>query len=86
MILSFTAQPFSISEIDDPDSQPAIARKVTGACQKLGLFLIKEHSIPSGEIDEMFSLGKTFFSLSEESSVSSQYYKCPRRCLQMEYR
>lgn len=55
-----------ISKIDDPDSQLAIAKEVTKGCQRWGFLLIKGHPIPSAAIEEMFSLGKSFFSLPEE--------------------
>ena len=55
-----------VSEINDADCQLAIARNVTKACQKWGFLLIKGHSIPTSEIDDMFSLSKSFFSLPEE--------------------
>ncbi|KAG0650871.1 non sense mediated decay [Hyphodiscus hymeniophilus] len=60
-----------VSKIDSPDDQLAIAKKVTEACQQWGFLLIKGHQIPPSEIEEMFSLGKAFFSLPEEQK--SQY-------------
>jgi isopenicillin N synthase-like dioxygenase len=56
----------NISGIDDPDSSLALAQQVTEACQKWGFILIEGHPIPSSDIDEMFSLGKSFFSPPEE--------------------
>ncbi|KAE9369991.1 Clavaminate synthase-like protein [Stipitochalara longipes BDJ] len=55
-----------VSKIDDINSQLVLAKHLTEACQKWGFFLVQGHSIPSSHIDEMFSLGKLFFSLPEE--------------------
>lgn len=55
-----------VSKIDDSDSQLAIAKEVTDACKEWGFLLIKGHPIPLEDVEEMFSLGKMFFSLPEE--------------------
>jgi non-haem dioxygenase in morphine synthesis N-terminal len=55
-----------ISNIDERESQLDIAREITEACQKWGFLLIKGHSIPTSDINEMFSLGKSFFTLPAE--------------------
>ena len=54
-----------ISGIEDSETQFRIAEEVTEACQKWGFLLVKGHPIPPSDIDEMFTLGKEFFSLPE---------------------
>jgi isopenicillin N synthase-like dioxygenase len=56
-----------VPKINDSNSQLAIAREITEACQKWGFLLIKGHPIPPEEIEAMFVMGKTFFSLPEEN-------------------
>ena len=60
-----------ISDLDSPSSQHRIADQVTQACREWGFLLLKNHPIPPGNIDEMFSLSKTFFSLPEP--LKAQY-------------
>ena len=55
-----------ILQIDNSESQAAIAKEVTEACKQWGFLFLKGHSIPSKEIEEMFSLNKAFFSLPED--------------------
>lgn len=52
-----------VSDINDPGSRPQIAQDITKACQKWGFLLLKGHSIPASEIEEMFSLARNFFTL-----------------------
>lgn len=54
-----------VSEINNPEFQPHIAQEITEACQKWGFLLLKGHSIPASDIEEMFSLAKNFFTLPE---------------------
>lgn len=54
-----------VSQINDQQSHSRIAQDITQACQRWGFLLLKGHSIPVSDIEEMFSLGKTFFTLSE---------------------
>jgi len=55
-----------ISGIDRPECQHRIAQEVTEACKQWGFLLIKGHPIPPRDIEEMFSLGKEFFSLPDD--------------------
>ena len=50
-----------ISAINEPQSQSAIAKEITNASQTWGFLLLKNHPIPTQEIDDMFSLGRDFF-------------------------
>jgi isopenicillin N synthase-like dioxygenase len=54
-----------ISDLDSPSSQRRIADQVTQACREWGFLLLKNHPIPPSDVDEMFGLSKTFFSLPE---------------------
>lgn len=54
-----------ISKIDNPDSQLLLANEITLACNEWGFLLLKNHPIPTGSVEELFTLGKAFFSLSE---------------------
>lgn len=58
-----------ISQIDDAQSQPAIAKQVTNACKEWGFLLVKGYSIPAADIEEMFDLGKEFFCLPEDDKA-----------------
>ncbi|KAK4939898.1 hypothetical protein LTR10_019857 [Elasticomyces elasticus] len=58
-----------ISGIDDPAHQVSIANEVTEACKKWGFLLLRGHPIPTGEIDTMFDLGKSFFHLPESEKA-----------------
>ncbi|KAI1618208.1 hypothetical protein EDD37DRAFT_647019 [Exophiala viscosa] len=58
-----------ISGIDDPNHQVSIANEVTEACKKWGFLLLRGHPIPTGEIDEMFDLGRSFFHLNESEKA-----------------
>lgn len=55
-----------ISQIDNAQSQPAIAKQVTDACKDWGFLLVKGQTIPAADIEEMFTLGKEFFDLPED--------------------
>ncbi|CZR67586.1 uncharacterized protein PAC_17485 [Phialocephala subalpina] len=58
-----------ISNIDDPKYQLKIAQQITDACKQWGFLLIKGHPIPPEDIQEMFNLGKEFFSLPEDDKA-----------------
>ncbi len=58
-----------ISHIDDADSQRELAEEITRGCSQWGFLLLKGHPIPSTDIEEMFSLGKDFFTLPEEDKT-----------------
>ncbi|EXJ61916.1 hypothetical protein A1O7_02347 [Cladophialophora yegresii CBS 114405] len=58
-----------ISHINDAQSQLQLAQEITSACQQWGFLLLKGHPIPPGHIDEMFSLGKQFFTLPEDQKA-----------------
>lgn len=55
-----------ISRIDDAEFQRELAEEITNACGQWGFLLLKNHPIPSSETEEMFSLGRGFFSLPED--------------------
>lgn len=50
-----------IAAIDEPDSQLNIAKQITKASQTWGFLLLKNHSIPSKDIDKMFAICREFF-------------------------
>ena len=50
-----------IGDIDKEDSQLDIAKQITAASQTWGFLLLKNHPIPSQDIDEIFSLCREFF-------------------------
>lgn len=50
-----------IAGIDDKDSQLAIAKEITDASRTWGFLLLRNHPIPTADIEEMFSLGRKFF-------------------------
>jgi isopenicillin N synthase-like dioxygenase len=50
-----------IARIDDPESQLDIAKDITDASRTWGFLLLKNHSIPSENIQEMFRLARDFF-------------------------
>ena len=50
-----------IADIEKQDSQLDIARQITTASQTWGFLLLKNHSIPIEDINEMFSLSRDFF-------------------------
>lgn len=50
-----------ISGIDDEDNQLAIAKEITEASKTWGFLLLKNHPIPTEEIDDMFNLVREFF-------------------------
>ncbi|ETI19847.1 hypothetical protein G647_08861 [Cladophialophora carrionii CBS 160.54] len=58
-----------ISRIHDPESQLQLAQEITSACQQWGFLLLKGHPILPSDIDEMFSLGKQFFTLPEDQKA-----------------
>ncbi|KAJ9616668.1 hypothetical protein H2200_000387 [Cladophialophora chaetospira] len=58
-----------ISRIKDADSKQALAEEITKGCAEWGFLLLKGHSIPPADIEEMFSLGKDFFTLPEEDKT-----------------
>ncbi|KAL6248894.1 hypothetical protein RBB50_003957 [Rhinocladiella similis] len=60
-----------ISDLDSSSSQRSIADEVTQACKEWGFLLVKNHPIPPSDIEEMFTLSKTFFDLPED--VKSRY-------------
>lgn len=54
-----------VSQIEEPAFQFHIARQITEACSTWGFLLIKNHPIPSSDINNIFSLEKQFFDLPE---------------------
>ena len=50
-----------ISGIDDVKKQSAIAQSITEASKIWGFLLLKNHPIPTGDIDEIFDLARRFF-------------------------
>lgn len=50
-----------IADIDNPDAQYNIAKQITEASQTWGFLLLKNHPIPTKDIDRMFSLARGFF-------------------------
>lgn len=68
-----------ISNIDQPGSQLDMAKAITHASQTWGFLLIKNHPIPSQEINRMFSLARDFFIDTEEHEktawpINSRYF------------
>lgn len=55
----------NISQISDEDHQESIAQHITNACKEWGFLLLQGHQIPEADIEELFSLSKTFFSFPE---------------------
>ena len=67
-----------IAHIDDPNSQLAIAKEITNASRTWGFLLLKNHSIPAKDIEEMFKFAREFFvNVPEEEKspwpINSQY-------------
>ncbi|KIW70246.1 hypothetical protein PV04_02534 [Phialophora macrospora] len=58
-----------ISHIDDPESRLQLAQEITSACQQWGFLLLKGHPMLPSHIDELFSLGKEFFTLPEDQKA-----------------
>jgi isopenicillin N synthase-like dioxygenase len=54
-----------ITYISEPSRRRAIAEEITSATAQWGFLLLKGHPIPSSEVEEMFNLSHTFFSLDE---------------------
>ena len=50
-----------ISGMDQDENQLDIAQKITNASKTWGFLLLKNHSIPTEDIDEMFTIAKEFF-------------------------
>lgn len=50
-----------IADINDEAKQSEIAQQITEASREWGFLLLSNHTIPDGDIDEMFSLAKKFF-------------------------
>jgi isopenicillin N synthase-like dioxygenase len=50
-----------ISEINDDVKQLAIAKEITEASRTWGFLLLKNHPIPTEDIDDMFNLARKFF-------------------------
>lgn len=50
-----------IAAIDEPNSQLKIAQQITKASQTWGFVLLKNHSIPTEDIDRMFAVCREFF-------------------------
>lgn len=55
-----------ISKIDDPAAQHEIAKQITDASKQWGFLLVKGHSIPTKDVENMFRLARDFFHLPEE--------------------
>jgi isopenicillin N synthase-like dioxygenase len=55
-----------VSSLDDAASQSHIACQITEACSTWGFLLLKNHPVPTSNINSIFSLGKQFFDLPEE--------------------
>lgn len=54
-----------ITHISEPSHQRAIAEEITSATARWGFLLLKGHPIPSAEVEEMFNLSHSVFSLDE---------------------
>lgn len=52
-----------ISRIDDVGSHLELAKEITQGCRQWGFLLLKGHPIPTADIEDMFCLGKEFFTL-----------------------
>lgn len=50
-----------IAHIDEPATQQSIAEQITEASRTWGFLLLKNHAIPTQDIDDMFNLSRTFF-------------------------
>lgn len=54
-----------VAAINDTRSHSRIAQEITQACQNWGFLLLRGHSIPAADIEELFSSGRSFFTLPE---------------------